>query len=638
MTTSSSPLIPPLDESSLPRFFTHPDPSIYLGGNYVVLDFETTNHDKGSPVNPENRIICAVYRLGPDHPQGRQLRYGGSRVRVCVGSEYEQGRLLADIGESSFIVAHHAKYELQWLKRCGIDLRRVLPYCTQIGEYVRSGNRLWRLGLDAVAGRYEVGNKLTLVSSMIKGGICPSEIPLDLLVEYCDKDVELTEQIFLKQRELLNNDKLLPVTYCRNLFTPVLADIEFTGLQLDASRVRETFDGVRQEFNEAKTRFDELTGGINQNSPKQLREFLFDKLGFEPAKDHRGNPILTSTGAYSTAKGTIGLLKATNNEQRRFVDAYKRLIPLKKRVQLLEQLVKCVEDDNGNLFATFNQTVTQTHRLSSSGRKYGIQFQNFPRAYKSLFRARGDGCLLVEGDAPQLEFRVAADLGGDQHAIRGICNGVDVHKLTSTVMGLDRTSAKAFTFKPLYGGMSGNAKERAYYEAFRREYRDIYNTQQGWVYRVLADKSLRIASGLRFYWDDTKVQASGYVTNTPSIFNYPVQSFATADIVPLCVTATWHRIVDFGGEISLVNTVHDSVVAEVPEGMLSYYSTVLKRAFTEDIYLLIERLYGRKLKVPLGVGIKAGLHWGEGEEVKLEAVEKIQENLQSDLGIDTRAA
>ena len=156
------------------------------------------------------------------------------------------------------------------------------------------------------------------------------------------------------------------------------------------------------------------------------------------------------------------------------------------------------------------------------------------------------------------------------------------------------------------------------------------------MYRVLADKSLRIASGLRFYWDDTKVTASGYVTNTPSIFNYPVQSFATADIVPLCVTATWHRIAD--REIYLMNTVHDSVVAEVPESMLSYYSTVLKRAFTEDIYLLIERLYGRKLKVPLGVGIKAGLHWGEGEEVKLEAVEKIQENLQGDLGIDTRAA
>ena len=79
--------------------------------------------------------------------------------------------------------------------------------------------------------------------------------------------------------------------------------------------------------------------------------------------------------------------------------------------------------------------------------------------------------------------------------------------------------------------------------------------------------------------------------------------------------------------------------------MLQYYTGVLEKAFTEDIYLLVERLYGRTIKVPLGVGIKAAEHWGEGTEIKLEATDKIEaylsegkEDLQSDMGNDTGGA
>lgn len=634
MTISLSQSILPLDRSLVPDFFRNPDPTIYLGGNYAVIDFECTNHDKGSAVDPRNRLILAVCRLGPDHPQALDGR-PESRTHILFGSEYAQQRLLGLIGEADFIVAHNAKFELQWLRRCGADLKAILPYCTQIGEYVRSGNRRWRLSLESVARRFEVGYKSGMVSAMIKGGVCPSEIPEDLLAEYCSKDVELTEAVFLKQREELKNNELLPVTYCRNLFTPVLADIEFEGMQLDRERVIQEFESVSREFNETKQLLDEITGGVNQNSPKQLREYLFSTLGFEPVRDYRGNPILTPSGHYATGKEIIGQLVPSTDEQRRFIDVYKRMLPLKRREQLLGTLKECVENDNGELYAVFNQTVTQTHRISSSGRKYGIQFQNFPRRLKPLFRARRDDCLVVEGDAPQLEFRVAVDLGNDERGYKAICTGVDVHRLTSEVMGLGRTAAKPYTFKPLYGGMSGSPKERKYYEAFRREYSGVYNTQQGWVYKVLADKALRIQSGLIFYWPDTKITRSGYVENTPSIFNYPVQSFATADIVPLCVIAVWHRLGRCPRDeerIRLVNTVHDSVVAEVPKSMLQYYKGVLEQAFTKDIYLLVERLYGRTIKVPLGVGIKAALHWGEGEEEKLEALDKIPKELQGIVG------
>jgi DNA polymerase I-like protein with 3'-5' exonuclease and polymerase domains len=637
MTISSSQSTRPSGPSSepeLPSFIINPNPDIYLSNNYAVIDFESSNYDKGSAIDPRNRLVLTVCRVGPDHPDAQ--KWGPSRTRTFVGNELEQGDLCAAVGQADFFVAHHSKFELQWLYRAGADLRKLLPYCTQLGEYVRAGNRRWPLSLDATSRRYGRRGKLHLVHSLIKGGVNPEDIPTKLLEEYCTEDVDLTEFIFLKQRQLMREEGLLPVFYCRNIFTPVLASMEFEGLQLDSDRVIAEYRRLFAEFTDAKRDLDSITGGLNQNSSKQLRAFLFDKLGFELPRDHRGNVISTAGGVVSVGKAVIEKLKPRTDEQRRFVDAYRRIIPLKKRIQILESMVQCCEEDNGQVFAAFNQSVTQTHRLSSSGRKWGFQFQNFPRAFKPLFRARDAECVLVEGDAPQLEFRVAAELGNDRRAIEAICRGVDVHELTSKVMSLERTLAKPYTFKPLYGGNSGTDKERAYYEAFRREYSDIYNTQRGWVYKVLTDKAIRTWSGLVFYWPDTQLQRSGYVTNTPSIFNYPVQSLATADIIPVVVTALWHRLGHAEADVQrirLVNTVHDSVIAEVPKSMVQYYRQQLIKAFTEDVYTIVEKLYGRAIKVPLGVGIKIAEHWGDTkEEEKVEAADKIDAILSATVG------
>src|SRR5207302_5590559 len=178
------------------------------------------------------------------------------------------------------------------------------------------------------------------------------------------------------------------------------------------------------------------------------------------------------------------------------------------------------------VYASINQTVTDTHRLSSSGRRGGFQFHNFDRAFKPLFRARGAGSVMVEADAPQLEFRAAAFLGNDEVAKRDIIEGADIHAFTASILKTSRQNAKPHTFKPLYGGMSGTAAEKRYYAAFRAKYKGVYEEQTRWTWEVLNKKQLRIASGLIFYWPDTEISRSGYISNTSSIFNYPVQSFA----------------------------------------------------------------------------------------------------------------
>lgn len=627
--------------SNLPNFIAYPNPNIYLGGNYVCFDVECTNRDHGSPYDGSNSLVTAHWVVGPDHPSAGQ----GGRARSQRGSEFEQRALLEDIRRADFIVAHFAKFELGWLARCGMDLRSVLPYCTQIGEYVYAGNRTLPggLSLEATAARYGLGSKQSFIANCIEAGICPSDLPAGALADYCAQDVALTEAVFLQQRERLRELGLLATAWSRNIVTPAIVDIESRGMCLDEPRVRAAHADYAVRYSALLGEFERVTGGINPRSGPQMRNYLYEVLKFAEATDHKGNPLRTKGGKKGlpqprTDKEVLPLLKASTDEQKEFKRLALELAKLKVPVQNLTKMVKVLDRGESIVYASINQTVTDTHRFSSSGRRGGFQFHNFDRAFKPLFTARsttpesavpgaGSGVggrrFVVEADAPQLEFRVAGHLGDDAAARHVVVSGEDVHAFTASVLGVSRQAAKSHTFKPLYGGQSGTPAQKKYYKAFREKYPDIYKTQKGWTLDVARDKYLRTATGFRFYWPNCTVSADGYVRGSPSIFNYPVQSFATADIIPLTLALVWHRMVDVPGAF-LVNTVHDSIIAECAQDNLANYVDILVECFTDKIYDMLERLYGIRFSMPLGVAIKAGSHWAEGEERKYEPKRKFE--------------
>lgn len=626
--------------ASLPDFIKHPFPSVYLGDNYVVLDVETTNFEKGSALDERNSLVLVCWSLGGSH---REFRDGRSNSFSHWGDEFDQGKLNQDCASADFIIAHGSKFELGWLKRCGFDLRKILPFCTMIGEKVLAGNKKLPLkdqSLDRTAARRGLGQKEAFVSKLIRAGVCPSQIPSAALETYCKQDVSLTEQIFVAQRQELSGLGLLPVAFCRNVVTPALADIEFAGMRLDPTTVGEVYTEYALKYAELEEKFAELTGGINVKSGKQMGAFIYGPiantvqpdgsvktagLAFEELTDYRGRLLKTPAGKPLTDKETLSKLKANTPAQKAFLKVAKELVKLKTPLQNLTKMYEiCKANPEAPIvYASYNQTVTATDRLSSTGRRGGFQFHNFDRAFKKLFRARRLGWLVCEADAPQLEFRVAAFLGHDEVAIRDIQEGVDVHANTATqifgsVTPELRQLSKPKTFRPLYGGNSGTPREQRYYEWFRKRYDGIYRTQSGWSVLVARDKFLVTPWGLRFYWPDAEVTRSGYITHTTEIFNYPIQSFATADIIPLTLVLAWHRIAELGDDCLLVNTIHDSIIAELEPKVLDKYSRLLVDCFTQDIYELVEGIYGIKIDVPLGVGIKAGEHWGDGKERKFE--------------------
>jgi len=144
----------------------------------VFFDVETTNLEKGSALNPQNELVLVCWQVQQNGKLTKKFHFG---------HEYEQQSFIKDIADADYVVAHNAKFDMQWLHRMGYDLRKLPIFCTMMAEWVLLSNRsrgLTDLSLNATAARYGLGVKENSVSILMKAGVCPSEIPRSWLLEY----------------------------------------------------------------------------------------------------------------------------------------------------------------------------------------------------------------------------------------------------------------------------------------------------------------------------------------------------------------------------------------------------------------------------------------------------------------------
>ena len=593
---------------NIPKFVTNPNPDLFMSDNYLVFDFETTNLDKGDPLNENNHIILIAWQRNVDergafvrHPEPRHIE-----------------RFLEEVERADFIVAHNAKFELGWLKRLGIGLEKTLPFCTQLAEYVLRSNRRGRLSLEECLRRRRLGGKESIISAMMEAGICPSEMPENWLKKYAKIDVEQTKKLFEHQRKELFKNGLERVFYTKCLQIPVIADIEFNGMCLDTSKVKEVYKLSVSELRSVERELDKFTGGLNPRSNKQMAEFIYDELKFAIPKDHNGNLITTPKGERSASSVVISLLKPKTKKQKEFIKLKQKQVKLNAQVtKSLEKFNECCEQGEGILHASINQAVTTTGRDSSTGKTYKCQFQNVDRGFKRLFRARKPSWLVGEADEAQLEFRVAVWYGRDNQGLRDIQGNFDVHKFTADIIyprerdrGQARQNAKAHTFKPLYGGTSGTPSERRYYRAFTEKYRGITREQDKWVDEAVINKELTLPTGMKFYFPSLRVTHTGYVEGNTSVRNYPVQYLATAEIVPTALVYAWHCLKSANAESFITNTIHDSIICEIHPDERNLFVDVMSESLQEFPVKYMKRLYGIDFNIPLKAEIKTGTHWG----------------------------
>jgi DNA polymerase-1 len=500
-----------------------------------------------------------------------------------------------------------------------------------LGQWVLDGNRRLPRDLDSLARKYGTARKLDIVSKLIKSGVNVRDIPPAWVLKYCHADVEAAKQIFFAQQKELSVTNQWHLVHVRNLTCAVLADIEFEGLCLDPKKVQAEYVRCTQVKEELGKKLAELTGGINLNSPKQLAEYLYKTLGLEEPKDYKGDFIRTPSGEPTANANALAMLKPTTDKQREFLVTYKEY---NKVVSLLEKNLdyfKLTCEQKGGVFhGEFKQNVVETHRLASSGipilfdglkKTKSVQLQNIPREYKGLFWSGDEDWVIVEPDGSQLEFRVAVDLGHDEVGLYDIEHGTDVHAATAAEMTkagepTTRQEAKAKTFRPLYGGSSGSPAMVAYCEYFKDRYKGVADTQRSWALRCVDKKQFTTPYGMTFFFPDAKMNRRGYINKTTQIYNFPVQGFATGEIIPIALIYFWHRTRDM--RVRIFSTIHDSVAAKCHKDEVDEVKLIAKQCFTYDVYEFLERVYHYHFHVPLGLGWKAGSHWGKGEEWKID--------------------
>lgn len=412
----------------------------------------------------------------------------------------------------------------------------------------------------------------------------------------------LVEQITREQMLSLYEEIEMPLTY-------VLYAMEKEGVLTQREALEEYGKelGVKIEQLEQKI-YEQVGETFNINSPKQLGEILFEKMGLKGGKK-------TKTG-YSTAADVLEKL-AVDNPVVADVLEYRGLAKLKSTYA--DGLAAFI-DEGGRIHSSFNQMITATGRISSTE----PNLQNIPmrtemgRMIRKVFVAK-EGCLLVDADYSQIELRILAHLSQDQGLIDAYHTDADIHRITASkvfhvpmdeVTSLQRRNAKAVNFGIVYGisafGLSqdiGSSQKEAkeYMEKYFATYPDVKRYQEE---TVLHAKELGYTTTM---FDRRRpmpeLSSSNHMQRQfgeRAAMNAPIQGTA-ADIMKIAMIHVYQGLKDAGLKSKLILQVHDELLIEAYEDELEQVKEILKDRM----------MHAAELLVPMEVDLNVGKNWYE---------------------------
>ena len=389
----------------------------------------------------------------------------------------------------------------------------------------------------------------------------------------------------------------------------VLADMERTGMLVDKEGLVAFGEKMKQELEGCLARIYEQVGyEFNVNSPKQLGEALFVKLGLPPRKK-------TKSG-YSTNAETLESLRS---EHPVIDDILQYRTYQKLNSTYVEGLLKVIGPD-GRMHSTFNQTEARTGRLSSSE----PNMQNIPirtplgSQLRQFFVAK-PGCTLVDADYSQIELRLLAHISGDESMRQAFLTGQDIHRSTAAkiynlppemITPALRSSAKAVNFGIVYGigafslsrDINVSVKEadqfiKNYLATFPgvKNYMDetiAHGTEKGYVTTLFGRR--RALPELASKNHNLRALGERMAMNTP------IQGTA-ADVIKLAMVKVWRRLRAEGLAAKLILQVHDELIVEAPETEAETVARILKEEMEGAV----------SYSVPLTADVGQGKTWLE---------------------------
>jgi len=438
-----------------------------------------------------------------------------------------------------------------------------------------------------------------------------AEVDIDTATRYSAEDADITLRLDHAMKPQLTG-RLIDVY--RDIELPasdVLYAMERTGVLIDRQLLAAQSHELGLKLVELEQQAFELAGQpFNLNSPKQLQEILFGKLGIDTKGVKK-----TPSGGYSTDEGVLEKL-ALDHPLPKLILQNRSLAKLKSTYT--DKLPLQINADTGRVHTTYSQAVAVTGRLASTD----PNLQNIPvrtaegRRVREAFIA-SPGHKIVSADYSQIELRIMAHLSGDAGLLAAFQSGEDIHKATAAeVFGValdavsadQRRAAKAINFGLIYGmsqyGLAAqleidNAQAKQFIDRYFMRYPGVAEYMQRTRDAAREQGYVETVFGRRLYLPEIRSSNGARRAGAErAAINAPMQGTA-ADLIKLAMIKVHAWLAEQGLGSKLIMQVHDELVLEVPDAELDLIKQELPRLMAG----------AATLAVPLLAEVGAGDSW-----------------------------
>ncbi|MEG1427994.1 MAG: DNA polymerase, partial [Oscillospiraceae bacterium] len=387
----------------------------------------------------------------------------------------------------------------------------------------------------------------------------------------------------------------------------VLGDMEEAGFAVNRQGIREFGKTLQVRIDSLyQSVMDQVGYEFNLNSPKQLGEALFGKMGLAHGKK-------TKSG-YSTGVEVLESLRDENPVVEEIL-SYRTLTKLNSTY--CEGLQKAISED-GRIHSTFNQAETRTGRISSTEPNLqNIPIRTEPGSRVRRFFIAREGCVLVDADYSQIELRVLAHVANDEVMIDSFRNNKDIHRATASrvfrvpeelVTPKMRSSAKAVNFGIVYGiGAFSLSKDigvtrreaEDYIAEYLRNFSGVRDYMEQIILKAKEQGFVEDLFGRRRYLPElqsSNFNMRGFGERVAR--NMPIQG-AAADIIKIAMVRVWERLKKEKLQARLILQVHDELIVECPIEECERVKSLLQEEMEGAV----------QLSVPMLVEVASGPNW-----------------------------
>ena len=472
-------------------------------------------------------------------------------------------------------------------------------------------------GLDELSERWLGLETITYESLCGKGAkqIGFADVAIEQATEYAAQDADFALRLEAHLRAQMDAKQLEMYEKMELPVAQVLFEMERNGVQIDRAELSRQSAELGAELMKLEQEAYAAAGQpFNLNSPKQLQEILFDKMGI-PTKGLKK----TAKGGISTNEAVLEQL-ASDYPLPKIILQNRSLAKLKSTYT--DKLPEMISPKDGRVHTTYAQAVAITGRLASNN----PNLQNIPirtaegRRVRRAFTAP-QGSVIVSADYSQIELRIMAHLSGDKTLITAFQNGEDVHRRTAAeVFGIapenvsseQRRYAKTINFGLIYGmGQYGLAKSlgidnisaKNFIDRYFARYPGVAEYMQRTKEQAAAQGFVETLFGRRLYLPDIRNKnANARAGAERAAINAPMQGTAS-DLIKRAMIDVSRWLVSDDLKSKLIMQVHDELVLEVPKTELDLVR--------EKLPQIMAKVDEGMLKVPLVAEVGVGMNWEE---------------------------